>query len=980
MVCARESNSQSGSEGVYEPVIDPEVQELFEDFDSLHFPEMQSEPPPEKSLKERILEQHRERVRAIKAHEKRFSEESYIPDTVFMRRNANDLSSHNTNIVSKTNVFREDLESCDTSSKPDLRLSETHLHQSNFEKLHEPRRGVSWSKSTKEVFALNSQDMNDKMDEMEISRFPNTEKRFKKLKSVNLHLKRYSAEEIRARYKKGKVDLFDYFSLLKNTFVKSEKSSIERKRDVLCRYSDLVDDFDYSKRPGAEERAEYFILTQRKEELEELLENINRDDIPSCSADAPEAQMCLKRKHSVSVDEEIDVPAKRTEKDKRLSSESMKTNNEFSKPPEIEGLTLEEARKERERRREAHLKREQVALEKQKREAEEHQKKQNAEMEEFAKRQEERKRIQAEQEKQKEEELRIAEEKRKLLMEEEEKRRKRKEAERLRKEREEEAYELERMRLEIERCQNSLNSTPAVPAVPAVPSQPKLVVASSYLSFKCKLPANWTVKKDQFLTKYKWPIDRAHCDLERSEAVSRAIAISSERPVIIPPVNNATTRVFPLRRPSRPSAAAPVFKVPAPPVRRNRMAMLTKNLNKVAAEIKILTKKSRNLTPMSMSLSLREIDYKIIGLDRLKMNYLYPFRQSDGMYWPVFYGLRNTTTPGHVKALATCKSFSGKHASYHLLTTSKEDDTRKKKFEMAYHDSSGDWADYSRKPGRFSNRIGYKAHFNRCKDGFEIQRKRARDKLRNEYARERKDESDFGNAMQQYGGRGNNYNRQLTLHLSELVRDARLDIYSLKQKLQGFDDRVLHHPGTRENPLEIWWSAHGYRIYLNTRDWEYGCFMERFCADYERLLPSRYSHIDRFSDWCFSPMLASLYYQAKYSPYDILNRETMKALRQRKTRYHALTNTRKFHFKEAYDLCRLTNADKKQWTILHDQLVSHFRDFPTISQIMFDEKGNMIAKADNIINELMKTVFKDYANFWDYLQTPPPKTQLKSIR
>lgn len=269
----------------------------------------------------------------------------------------------------------------------------------------------------------------------------------------------------------------------------------------------------------------------------------------------------------------------------------------------------------------------------------------------------------------------------------------------------------------------------------------------------------------------------------------------------------------------------------------------------------------------------REIDYQKINLHELKSALVYPFHQSDGMYWPVFFGLPTTgqnPIREHVEAYTKCNSYSGKYASYLLLTTtSAEDEDQEKKFDESYHDSDGDWAEYSKKPGRFANRIGFKAK-NGCTEDFEVQKARAVNKYKEDFELEIRRMNELETYRRQFDQDGNrerygNDNTLVTLfidhfsdehmktHLGELVRDARIDIYSAREDWSG-------HPGTRDCPLDPRWHNHGYNLFVKTRDDTFADYMYDVTKNYEYLLPP-ITEKEEFDEWCLTPMLASLYYQ-----------------------------------------------------------------------------------------------------------------------
>lgn len=1094
MVSSRKTRNESNSGDDFEISFDPEIKKEFDQLDKISFPAMDFDPPPEKSLKERILEQHRERAEAIKAHEKRFYGEPTVSDDLLLLRNDREFESFEASSITKTTIFREDLESFDKISEPEMYLSPHCQDASNFEDLHEPRRRVLWNKSTQEDFHKNSKILDKSLKLRGIPRVPNVSKRFENLAKVNLRIDRWDREEAVARSIDPEIDeanLFGHLELLPNTLTKSEKPSMERKRDVFNRYVDLLHDSDYSNRAGNKEKEEYAELLKRKEELESFLENPKLEAIPyplssistekqesayeaqrafdfsdsgvvfdnssinsssssssnskhkepvfekrlsteahstvespvvlkSLVSPSPqksvekESQMrktdeafssfdlsdqvsqssvpIVKQKENESLKRKIsDIPdaepPKKVEKGHGLSSEFVKEQIGDSEKIKKIDKYAEDMKRERERRKEAMQKREQEAIEKQKKKAEELKRMQEKEEKEESAQRKERMRLQRLVE---EENYRATEEHKKAVQAEDEKRRLKEKEEKDRKYEEEEKLELEKLKKMMEQRQKAeASKTPIVPAVPATMPvrRPPVPLSNRYVVMKCKVPAHISERKEKFFNEFKWPSNETHRHLERTEEVAKLLKKTENgAKIIIPQENNATTIVHPLIRPvkRRPSqglpavAAAPIIVAPVP-IRPEDIPANNGDVEKVIAQASVLMEPTRKRLAIFYDLCAGEINYMSCGLDRLKMNILYPFRQSDGMYWPVFHALKDTRAETHVAALTKNHSCSGKYSSFHLLTSSKEDDARRSsRFDTSYADSGGDWADYSQKPGRFSRRIGFQAHRNQCKESFDIQRQRARETMKSQFDREREDYNDFERSRNEYNQRKdrNKYKQKLTIHLRELVADARLDLYSLRETFQDIEGGVMDHPGTRESPLELWWYAHGYRLFVETRDREFGIFMHSICRPYEDLLPSpsRYS-LDKFTEWCCAPMLASLWHQLKYKPFDSFPKEDMVRLINRRKKYDALLKDTKFDLKEALEVCRLTETDKKQWTILNDQLAAQFKDFPAIFQIMFDPQCNAVSNVDKIIHELMRTAFKERSNTYDYI-----KTQFKFFR
>ncbi|CAL2036280.1 unnamed protein product [Caenorhabditis brenneri] len=1050
MVSLRKFRSESSNGEDSEASIDPEVQQIFEEFDTISFPSMDFEPVPEKTLKERILEQHRIRVEAIKAHEKKFSTESYVPDVIFFRRNDRDFDAYEEDTAIRSNIFREDEESFERVDDPVPYVNVPNNSESNFEELHEQRRKVQWNKTTHEGFERNNVILNRALTEKKISRIPNAKRRFDKLARVDLRLERLDQEEAEELgLDSEEEDPFGHFHLLPQTFTKSEKDPNERKRDVFERYIDLLHDFDYANRSGNKEKKEFALLQERKNDLELFLQHPSLERIPNGSPfasrtkfrvsdasdsahsldhsldDVPSTSTCMSRNeetgyvsdsfasdepptscislttqqsyddddNDVSIEiieppysvnpvpiaqketlkrkivdgSDSEVVPKKIDQDYRLSSESVKrlSSEDPEKFRKID-QNLELARKEREQRKEATRKAEEEALEKQRKEKEyqEFLEKKRAEEKEEA----DKLRAQMQRDAEKAEKLRIEAEKKKKA--EEEERRKKEEEERERRKKEEHEHEILRLQEEIQRQQRVVNMQVAA----AVPVDPKPVknpvkLSDKWIFTKCKVPEErMKQRKEKFFSHFQWLPDEVHRQLEKAAEWTRFVEMAHTKVIIIPQENNAKTRVSSLTRPIRALIAPP----PPPPVVPSKPELIIarcEDIEKVLREVNMLLAPTRKALAARIPVYEKEIDYQQCYLDKLKMCITYPFKQSDGMYWPLFFALKDTSVASHVSALTKCLSFSGKFASITLLTASLEDEGRKnpQKFESSYAESAGDWQEYSQKPGRFSNRIGFKAHRNKCKDAFDIQRGRAKKRMATQFAEEKEEYQKFGNSFNEYKERNdrNKYSQNLTIHLRTLVKDARLDVYSLRETFKEFG--VLDHPGTRDSPLEIWWYAHGYRIFLETRDREYGHLMSDVCNRYERMLPMRYDRdsYDRFNEWCFQPMLASLYYQLKYKPFDVFSRKDMSKQFERHRRYTAFLKDKKFDLKAALEICRLTDFDKRQWTILNDQLAAQFKDFPAIFSLMFDPNCDLIRKTDRITHDLMRTVYRDRENSWD---------------
>ncbi|CCD68376.1 uncharacterized protein CELE_D1044.6 [Caenorhabditis elegans] len=997
---------------VYEAKIDPSLADLFRNSDKEPFPAMTHELPPEKSLKARLLEQEDERISNVLAHEKRFSTEPVVIDDVFMSRLCVDSQPGCSRIpdIDIANVFRDDLESCTLSSSEDEEEEEEPIGQiSTFEMLHAPRKPIVWSEQELSDFDMKSRLLDMRMDHWDLARIANVPKRIAKGETVNLRMPRYSAEVVKQRIAKGVTDIFGHFSLVPHTLTKSHKPVAERKQILIERYHDLMNDFDYATRPGSVESKKYANLTKRLNLCNDFLSApklphrlfprlIIRSIRPP---ETPKEPVKRKMRESESDDSVIIIPRKIEKEKPRPTTENVvlkKVEMEKKRPrsPELvpkkivmekerpsspdseaeereHNLRIEKERhqKELEFRREALRKREQEREEHKKRAQEELRRQMTAALEESTRRQAEMNR-QIEDEARKRDELqRIAEEKKRKQLLEDQCRAKQEKEKR-------DAEELEQMRLNIARLagtkdvENALKSPSLVEIVP--PSDARAFEMIKWNAVKCKIPENWEKRKDKFYRVFEWPSDAAQRDIERDEVVS----IPRSKPIVIPQEDTYITRNrIPLKLPPKVKQAVPALvvrnsnnatrTVVAATVNENgiQWPAETINIDEVVREIRGLMAPTRRNFAISLSPKTDEIDYQAINLNRLKSGIVYPFYFSDGLYWPlVFLKSSKNGKPEaqrHVEALTSCKSFSGKYASRYLLTTTKEEDSATKKFEDAYADSDGDWADYSTKPGRFSNRAGFKPHYDTSNDSFEVQKQRAVDSLNSQYEKERNELDAFGRYTDEYRKRKDRaqYQNHIKTHLRELVRDARLDAFSFKEEFKDFEGGFEDYPGTRVEPYENDWYSHGYTLYSHTRDAAYADYMHDVCKPYEDMLPPTEYH-EIFNEWCFTPMLASLHYQLKKNAFDVLSPQDVKDMEARHRKYIGLVQKeRKFSLEQALDVCKLTDYDKRQWTILHDQLVTHFKDFPSISGLVYDRNTNLLANVNRNLKHLFSTIYRD---------------------
>lgn len=963
-----------------------EIKNSFENADKDEIPEI-PELPAEKPREQRLLDQDLELKERNNAQNKQVSVVSCIPVDIFLARVVEEIGEYQSSSSVMETAFKEDMDSCKivASSYDPMQID---LPQTAFDRLYSPRKLIYRTRESRQSFERNSNILERFMDQNDIARLPNAMKRIKKGESVNLRLPRYSAEQIKRRKQNGKdTDLFRHLSLLPYSLTKSNKSSYERKMAVLINYQEMMQDFNYSNRPGSKEREKLNDIQKKMSELEIFINTPRPAPVArSVSVPAPKVKRTfvpnevLKRK-AVSSDSDPAIPRKieralpstssksyenrENVSARRLSEESSSNEDIVPRPPKVIRNVDPSAERERllrEKRKEETIRREAEYMENQARAKEEWARQQAAARAEIERRNKEMERIRTEQA----EKLRRQEEERKqeaIRRAEEYRKAQEREAELKRIQDEERhkiqvAEEFERLRRRMEEAAQEKGKTPQITVWRFLP---------------VRKPSNWSKRKEKFFNHYNWPTDPAQREVERQTS-----PMASGTLIQIPHANNANTKVTPLTLPkfslalkSSTSLASGTFKKPCSSVAVYRPA--DQNLlEKLVQEIKKLTGPSRRNLSSYISLTHREVNYQDIEIRKMRSSFMYPFYVSDGVYWPLLFTLEEPNVQCHVRSLTVCNSFSGKYASRYLLTTPLQEDSASKKFDAKYHNCSGDWAQYSQKPGRFSKRVGYKAHYSKSKDSFDVQKQRARDKLNSDYANERREQDEFGRYLDEFKQRGhdrrrnNEYKSHITTHLRQLVKDARLDIYSMRESDQDVNYDNFSHPGTRDCLVPLKWHMHGYRFYVRTRDRLYAQFMYKACARYEDLLRPRYSpNVDQFNEWCFTPMLCSLHYQSKYDPYDVFSTKETRELRDRYKRYHGLLRERKFSFKEAMKVCQLTVLDKKQFTILHDQLVSHFRDFPTISQLMYNKKGDMINKVHQAIELLMNGKYEYRSNEWN---------------
>ncbi|CAO4369217.1 unnamed protein product [Caenorhabditis nigoni] len=977
------------------------LDDLFNDSESIPLQPIQSL-PQEKPTSSR---QERHRIQEVTHLDEDELVVSSVPTGTFMCRDDARFGDYESNKEEKDNIFREDLDSY-TNFDSSESFEPEDIPLTPFELLYEPREACYWNAQLFAEFESGSRELERFMDQHDLARASNASRRITKAESVKAVLPRFSAAEIKNRMENRDIkDLFGYFAMLPHPFSKSIKSRDERKIDLMGKYSEYFQDFNYANRPGSHAMAKHMAIQNKLIELQAFL-----DDPEGRPPPAPEINVPVRRigpskipKPVILIDESsqgrrVVIPddelviSVNTQEQQPSTSEVIIDEEDVRIPKKVRkerddqppGVTRKvrsidpSCEREillRQQRKEAAMRREAEHFENQKRMNEEHERQVVAERDEYLRRRKEMDRMRAErirEQEQHEEELR-----QERIKKAEAHRKATEAAEAMRQKREEEKKqrdldeELERLkhRLDIEAREQEERKA-AEKKLPA----PEPIDFTSFQCLRVKMPNDWSKRKDAYYNRYEWPSDAAQREIERM-SIPRG---TDQGFINIPWQDYAGTRLIPLFLPpsyaqrSVSSSNLSSARSPALPITPVYIPGDTQLLDKLVSEIKELMGPARKNIANHISLTAGEVDYQKIPLHKLRSCFVYPFFLSEGLYWPLFFMLDDTATANHVEALTVCNTFSGRHASKYLLTTTAEDDNAAKKFESTYHDCAGPWHEYSQKPGRFSQRIGYKAHLRSSTLSFEEERDRARKKLNKDFDDERREEDELEHMMEDFRRRKddnrNELRKHITLHLRQLVKDARLDVFSLKETFSDYDRNVVNHPGTRTTPIEYWWHIHGYRLFLKTRDEEYGTFMHRACADYERLLERKGSPggtAYKFSEWAFTPMLASLHYQSKYAPYDVFSSKDMKVLADRYKQYSGILKEKKFHFDKLFEICKLTDLDKRQWTILNDQLVSHFRQFPAIFTLIFNTNGELIHRVDDVTENVMTTVFKDRNNLWN---------------
>ncbi|UMM22368.1 hypothetical protein L5515_003617 [Caenorhabditis briggsae] len=987
------------------------LDDLFNDSETISLSPIQSL-PLEKPTSSR---QERHRIQEITHLDEDVPVVSSLPTGTFMCRDDARFGDYESDKEEKDRIFREDLDSY-TSFDSSRSFEPADIPLTPFERLYEPREACYWDAQVFADFESESRELERFMDQHDLARASNASRRITKAENVKAVLPRFSAAEIKNRMENRDIkDLFGYFAMLPHPFSKSIKSRDERKIDLMGKYSEYFNYFNYANRPGSHAMAKHMAIQNKLVELQAFLDDpegrpppapeinvpvrrigpskrpkpvilidessqrrrvVIPDDDLVISVNIQEQQPCTSEaifeKRVVADEGDVRIP-KKVRKEQRSSDDQ---------PP---GVTRKVVRNidpscEREillrqQRKEAAMKREAEHFENQKRVNEEHERQAAAERAEYQRRREEKDRMRAErirEQEQHEEELRQERIKKaeahKKATEAAEAMRKKREEEKKQREVDEE-FEKLKQRLDIE-AREQEDRMAAEKKLPV----PEPIDTTSFQCLRVKMPNDWSKRKDAYYNRYEWPSDAGQREIERM-SIPRG---TDQGFIDIPWQDYPGTRLIPLfippsyARRSASSSNLSSARSPALPVTPVYIPGDTQLLDKLVSEIKELMGPARKNIANHISLTAEEVDYQKIPLHKLRSCFVYPFFLSEGLYWPLFFMLDDTSTATHVEALTVCNTFSGRHASKYLLTTTAQEDSAAKKFDSTYHDCAGPWHEYSQKPGRFSQRIGYKAHLRSSTLSFEEERDRARKKLKNDFANERREEDELEHMMDDFRRRKddnrNELRKHFTLHLRQLVKDARLDVFSLKETFSDYDRNVVNHPGTRTTPIEYWWHIHGYRLFLKTRDEEYGTFMHRACADYEKLLERKGSTgatAYKFSEWAFTPMLASLHYQSKYAPYDVFSSKDMKVLADRYKQYNGMLKEKKFHFDKLFEICKLTDLDKKQWTILNDQLVSHFRQFPAIFTLIFNTNGALIHRVDYVVDNIMNTDFKDRNNMWN---------------
>ncbi|CAI2348195.1 unnamed protein product [Caenorhabditis sp. 36 PRJEB53466] len=887
------------------------------------------------------------------------------------------------------NISKDDMESYKTG--PDPKASWCTLPISIPIGIFAPKKSIKWANAERDMFDDSSRKLTGFLKDKGMPRVPNTLRRIARGETCSLRMARLNECRLEKRLKKqvarGYENCFGFRGLI--PLMLTSTAEDERKNKLIMRLREHID---------PDNVPDNTLQERLKNQQKELYEFLNSPEntapkvlLPPPTAPGKISRHAPPRKTTKKMDGLRLIENELVSRKRKMSVSSVTTDEgsvkKMSVGPSSSVTSQEkehetvlrrsdsEAKKKMDlkakRKREAVEQKEREYAKKAARDAEELKKRLELERAEFERNQE---KIRIEEEQQ--EELRKKEEETMRAQLLEAKQRK-EEAERQARSAEQErmkAEELERLKRSIDAKKKDVLREEKVVEVVEKPV-PEIAhhkpLQESWNLFQISMPIDWLDRKKKFYAHYDMPDIAEHRQMERDQ--KRGEHKDGNPPFIIPQENNASTQVFAtLTVPKKQKKVEPPKKeiakraVILPPVPM-AVAATDAELKKLGHELANMVNRKRNLSSL-FSLKDDEINYddpdkRLIDLQGA---FSIPFRQSDGQYWPVFCGMDGVSHENHIEAITACHTFSGKFASYLLLTTASEDDCVEKKFEEAYEKSDGEWEDYSTKPGRFMDRKGYLAKVNASNESFEVQKERARAKHQQEWQDEQREMVEFGIYAEEYQKNKNDavgFTERLDVHLQELVSDARLDVYSIKENFKDYGISTNHnHPGTRESPLDPRWHNHGYYRYQKSRNKAYADFMEDRCADYELYLPN--GSKEDFFEWCFSPMLASLYYQVNYDQFQLNSSEDLKKMEERRKKYIQLINERRFVLAHAMDLCKLTHIDEQQWTILYDQLIAHFKDFPALCIIMYNPRMPLISCVAKAINTAMTTVCMETRNNW----------------
>ncbi|CAI5448225.1 unnamed protein product [Caenorhabditis angaria] len=318
------------------------------------------------------------------------------------------------------------------------------------------------------------------------------------------------------------------------------------------------------------------------------------------------------------------------------------------------------------------------------------------------------------------------------------------------------------------------------------------------------------------------------------------------------------------------------------------------------------------------------------SIEELEKKYEWPFEKSKGVYWPV-------TVPSidqkkrkayierkHMEQLMKNHSCSGSYLADFLLVNEDSSKTAAEQFLQNYavsgsktwndrRDRSGrsEWKRYDElEGGRFAHRKSYKTNStNQTKQmayaTYDENRERERNQTR-EY----------------WEMRGDELQRKDTEigFMKDCVRSHRIDCYSP----QSGSTRLENYPRNYK------WTVDLNQLQPHYRDEQLQKTLSYLNKAYDEFLKIR--HID-WRKWYGMPMHASLYFQWNLSNLSVSQYEAVWEVRKQRVE-KLLSKRLSLNMQELRKLCKLTEADKKVWTILYENLSAHFNDFPMLSQIL----------------------------------------------